>query len=107
MRLKESEEEWGAKMQMRKRDVPLGSWRWMPLPKEWFLDLDPWNPRRLRWRMRNRCVLEQERRQRCYRKCASGKEDGDIYSLCPRTKWEFNVSSIWEMGIYLNVGDND
>ena len=41
MRLKGSEKEWGAKMQMEEKDVPLGSRRWKPLPEEEFLDLDP------------------------------------------------------------------
>ena len=41
MRLKESEKEGGAKMQMEERDVPLGSRRWKPLPEGEFLDLDP------------------------------------------------------------------
>ena len=99
MRLKESEEEWVAKMQMRKRDVPLGSRRWTPLPEEWFLNLDPWNPRRLRWRRWNRCVLEQERRQRCYRKDASERGDADIYNFGSKGRTE-----IWQI-IYLESGD--
>ena len=40
-------------------------------------------------------------------KMPAERDDGDIYNLCPRAKWEFDVSSIWEMRIYLNVGDND
>jgi hypothetical protein len=55
----------------------------------------------------DRCVLEQERRQRCYRKNASGKEGGDIYNLCPRARWEFGTPSVWKIEIYLNVGDHD
>ena len=41
MRLRVSEKEWGVKMQMEEKDVPLGSQKWKPLPEEEFLDLDP------------------------------------------------------------------
>ena len=82
MRLKESEKEWGgAKIQMEERDVPLGSRRWKPLLEGEFLDLDPRNPRKLQWRQQSECVLEQRRKQRSYRRSASGEEDGDIYNL--------------------------
>ena len=83
-------------MQIGKGNVPLGSRRWMPFLEERFLSLNLWNPRRmfwLQWRWRNRCVLEQERRQRCYRKMpverkveifitlAQG-QDGNLVCIC-------------------------
>ena len=40
-------------------------------------------------------------------KMPAEKEGGDIYNLCPRAKWEFDVSPIWEMRIYLDIGDDD
>jgi len=83
----ESEKEWGAKMQIEEKDVPLEYRRWKPLPEGEFLDLDPRNPRELQWRRQRECVLEQRRKQRCYKRSTSGEEDGDIYNLCSRAKW--------------------
>jgi hypothetical protein len=91
-------------MQMEEKDVPLGSRRWKPLSEEEFLDLDPSNPRKLQWRRQSECVLEQRRKRRCYRKDASGEEDGDIYNLCSRAKWGFDTMFVWKTEIHLNIG---
>ena len=43
MRLRGSEKEWGAKMQMEEKDVPLGSRRWKPFRRKsswtWILEI--------------------------------------------------------------------
>ena len=75
--------------------------------REWSMDLNLRNPRELRWRRRNRCILKQERRWRCYRECASGEEDRDIYNSCPRAEWEFDTLFVWKTVIRLNVGNHD
>ena len=69
--------------------------------------LDLQNPRELQWRRQNRCVLEQEKRCRCYRECASGEEGRDIYNSCPRAEWEFDTLFVWKTEIRLNVGNHD
>ena len=96
-------------MQIGKGNVPLGSRRRTPLLEEWFLSLNPWNPRRmfwLQWRRWNRCVLEQERRQRCYRKMpverkveifitlAQG-QDGNLVRVCSEDRGLFEHWWSW------------